>query len=39
VPAWIPCAWTFVNGAQKFVEGVWIESGGQIHYQEAWLNK
>jgi peptide/nickel transport system substrate-binding protein len=39
VPAWIPCSWTFVNGAQKFVEGVWIESGGQIHYQEAWLNK
>lgn len=39
VPVWIPCSWTFVNGAQKFVEGVWIESGGQIHYEAAWLNK
>jgi peptide/nickel transport system substrate-binding protein len=39
VPAFIPCSWLFTNGAQKYVEGVWIESGGQIHYQDAWLNK
>ncbi len=39
VPVIIPCSWSFVDGAAKYVRGVWAESGGQIHYESAWLDK
>jgi peptide/nickel transport system substrate-binding protein len=38
VPAFVPCSWQWVNGAAAHVKGVWAESGGQIHYQDAWLD-
>lgn len=38
VPVIIPCSWSVVSGAQKNVKGAWTESGGQIHYESAWID-
>ena len=35
----VPCSWVLLNAAQKHVEGAWVESGSQLHYESAWLNK
>lgn len=39
IPVIIPCTWPLISGTQKYVESIWAESGGQIHYETAWLNK
>lgn len=37
VPVFIPCSWLFIDAARARVNGVWAESGGQIHYEKAWV--
>lgn len=39
VPVIVPASWAFLNASQKYVQGTWVESGAQLHYEGAWLDK
>ncbi len=39
VPVIIPVSWPFLNANQNYVKDIWAESGGFIHYENAWLDE
>jgi peptide/nickel transport system substrate-binding protein len=39
VPVIIPTSWPFLNANQDYVKDIWAESGGFIHYEDAWLDE